>query len=339
MKALIKYHSYKREEVHDIFSPETRFVPQGGPWGQSGIVKVPDRDGDYVFFVTFGQSQADHSFDEYITENGILTWQSQPSQTLSERRIRQFIRHDHISNNIYLFLRTERRTKEYTYLGRLAYVDHDLERQNPVYFKWQILDWDIPWHVLQNVNLNLTPNIDLGSAVQVVRETDVETAPPRRVNRKKGKSTRDFRGRFVDYAENEKDNRDLGLAGEMFILECEMKYLREIGREDLASKIVHIPEKEGDGVGYDIRSFELTGEPKYIEVKTTSGGANTPFMISANELAFSKANPNRYHVYRVFEFDFSTKLGRFYKIKGDLSEHFTLLPALYSASRFFTEEE
>ncbi|HCF55246.1 MAG TPA: DUF3883 domain-containing protein [Bacillus sp. (in: Bacteria)] len=44
---------------------------------------------------------------------------------------------------------------------------------------------------------------------------------------------------------------------------------------------------EGDGVGFDISSFDLDDNPKYIEVKTTSGGKRTPFMISANEVAFS----------------------------------------------------
>ncbi|HDR4901647.1 DUF3883 domain-containing protein [Bacillus wiedmannii] len=44
---------------------------------------------------------------------------------------------------------------------------------------------------------------------------------------------------------------------------------------------------EGDGVGFDISSFDLDDNPKYIEVKTTSGGKGTPFMISANEVAFS----------------------------------------------------
>lgn len=338
MKSLIKYYSYTREEVHDIFSPETKFVPQGGPWGQSGIVRVPDRDGDYVFFVSFGQRQADHTFDEYITEDGILTWQSQPSQTLSEKRIKQLIEHDHSKNNIYLFLRTDRKTTRYTYLGRLAYVEHDSEREKPVYFKWQILDWDIPLSVLNEIKLRLVPRVE-DSSIHAIRETPIEVAPPRRETRRFGRMTRDFRGRFVDYAENERERKVLGRAGEVFIIEYEAKYLRESGKGDLAEKIVHIPEKEGDGVGYDIRSFKSNGEAKYIEVKTTSGGINTPFMITANELAFSKANLDKFYLYRVFEFDHISKIGRFYINKGDLSEHFTLLPTHYRATRFLSEED
>ena len=57
---LIRYKDYSREEVHNIFSGDSTFTPQAGTWGLQGIVSIPDRDGDYVFFVTFGQSQSGH---------------------------------------------------------------------------------------------------------------------------------------------------------------------------------------------------------------------------------------------------------------------------------------
>ncbi len=57
MRELRLWEAYDRREVHDIFSPNTTFVPQAGTWGLQGIVRVPDHLGDYVFFVTFGQSK------------------------------------------------------------------------------------------------------------------------------------------------------------------------------------------------------------------------------------------------------------------------------------------
>ena len=78
-RKLIKYKDYSRKEVHDIFAPNTSFTSGAGKWGLWGIVNIPDRENDYVFFVTYGRSQAQHKFEEYITEDGILTWQSQPS--------------------------------------------------------------------------------------------------------------------------------------------------------------------------------------------------------------------------------------------------------------------
>ena len=51
-RPLEKYKDYTREEVHAIFSPNTRFTPQSGSWGLQGIIQIPGRDGDFVFFVT-----------------------------------------------------------------------------------------------------------------------------------------------------------------------------------------------------------------------------------------------------------------------------------------------
>lgn len=156
MPELKLYSEYSRRDVHDIFSPETHFTPSSGTWGLHGIVGIPDKPGDFVFFVTFGQHQADHTFDEWITEEGIISWQSQPSQSLQDRRIQQFIHHNDQKNAIYLFLRTQR-TSNYAYLGKLKYLAHDLAREKPVYMYWQLLDWPIPAELLRQVNLNLQP--------------------------------------------------------------------------------------------------------------------------------------------------------------------------------------
>ena len=127
MRSLISYEDYSRKEVHDIFAPLTPFTIQRGTWGLQGIVSIPDRPGDFVFFVTFGQQQGEHVFDEGVTEDGVLSWQSQPHQSLNDNQIRQFINHDELCNSIYLFLRTMK-GMDYTYLGKIKYLSHDSER-------------------------------------------------------------------------------------------------------------------------------------------------------------------------------------------------------------------
>jgi hypothetical protein len=82
MRNLELWQTYSRQEVHEIFSPDTAFTPQTGTWGLQGIVKFPERPGSFVFFVTFGTRQGDHDFDESISDYGVLTWQSQPKQRL-----------------------------------------------------------------------------------------------------------------------------------------------------------------------------------------------------------------------------------------------------------------
>jgi hypothetical protein len=78
MPSLELYHDYTRKEVHDIFAPDAPFTPQSGTWGLHGIIVVPNRPHDFLFFVTFGQQQGTHVFDEGITDTGVLSWQSQP---------------------------------------------------------------------------------------------------------------------------------------------------------------------------------------------------------------------------------------------------------------------
>ncbi len=105
-KPLRLYEDYTREEVNGIFEPETDFVPQAGRWGISGLIELKDRPGDYVFLVTFGKREGDHEFDEGVTTEGFLRWQSQPKQVLSDRHVRQLIAHDSDRNTLHLFLRT-----------------------------------------------------------------------------------------------------------------------------------------------------------------------------------------------------------------------------------------
>jgi hypothetical protein len=121
-------------------------------------VTIPDRPGDLVLFITFGQQQGRHIFDEDITEEGVLSWQSQPKQALHDRQIQQLIHHDELTHALYLFLRT-RKNVPYTYLGNLKYLAHDAEREYPVWFQWQIQDWHLPPEVRQRMGLAWQPAI------------------------------------------------------------------------------------------------------------------------------------------------------------------------------------
>jgi hypothetical protein len=54
-------------------------------------------------------------------------------------------------------------------------------------------------------------------------------------------------------------NRALGKAGEAFVLDLERHRLTQAERPDLARKIRWVAAEDGDGAGYDIRSFAATG--------------------------------------------------------------------------------
>ncbi len=140
MKELKRYMTYSRKEVHNIFFPEEPYT-NGGYW-QSSQVKIDKTNKDYIFFVTYGSKQKDYEFNEFIDADGILHWQSQPGQSLKNERIQDFISHDYKKNNIYLFLRTNKKSK-YTYLGLLKYISYDPSTEKPVHFKWKILGYEV----------------------------------------------------------------------------------------------------------------------------------------------------------------------------------------------------
>jgi hypothetical protein len=135
--------------------------------------------------------------------------------------------------------------------------------------------------------------------------------------------------RDVNYLEREARNASLGLAGEMFALDVEHRRLREAGRRDLADRIEHVSQTRGDGLGYDILSFDIDDRERLIEVKTTSFGPMTPFFASKREVAVSEERSTHFSVYRVFKFRESPRV---FVLPGSLRESCILDPVQYRAA-------
>ena len=104
------------------------------------------------------------------------------------------------------------------------------------------------------------------------------------------------------------------------MLSNEKEDLVKAGRADLAKRVVHVSAIEGDGAGYDIRSFNPDGKVRYIEVKTTKGGISTPFFMAINEVRFSELRSKNYVLYRLFEFQIATRSGKIFKVKGNIKD-------------------
>ena len=138
-----------------------------------------------------------------------------------------------------------------------------------------------------------------------------------------------FRAVKRDYLEREAKNRSLGLAGEEFVVQFEHWRLLELGQQRLADKVEHVSQSKGDGLGYDVLSFESDGKERLIEVKTTTFGRETPFFVSQGELALSKTSTNQFHLYRLFKF---RKSPRLFDLPGSLDLNCLLDPVTYKAS-------
>lgn len=138
-----------------------------------------------------------------------------------------------------------------------------------------------------------------------------------------------FKGKKgVDYTKIDEQNRDLGKAGEIWAVNYEKERLRE---KEINFEVRHASLLDGDGLGYDILSVEDDGiTPRYIEVKTTTGGAYQPFFFSVNELKRSIQEDSHYYLYRICNFKSAVNQADVVIVKGSLAE-LDALPVSYKA--------
>lgn len=133
----------------------------------------------------------------------------------------------------------------------------------------------------------------------------------------------------IDFSERERRNRQLGERAEKFVLRMEKQRLIAEGRPDLAADVEWSSERRGDGLGYDIRSFDAScDQERFLEVKATNSGKYLPFFISENERAFSHDFSDAFRLYRVYEFATAPK---FFILPGAIEQHVQLLPQNYRA--------
>jgi hypothetical protein len=102
-----------------------------------------------------------------------------------------------------------------------------------------------------------------------------------------------------------------------------------LGANHLAEKVQHVSQTRGDGLGFDILSFESSGKERFIEVKTTSFGQKTPFFVSANEVRFARQNADQFRLYRLFDFRAAPRL---FELDGEIEKHCALDASTYRAT-------
>ena len=123
-------------------------------------------------------------------------------------------------------------------------------------------------------------------------------------------------------------NRGLGRQGEERIFLHEQASLRDAGRADLARAVRWVSQEDGDGAGYDIRSFDPFGRERLIEVKTTVGQSTTPFFLSENERSFAEERPDAFRITRLYDF---ARKPRAFELAPPLDKCVMLKPATWRA--------
>jgi hypothetical protein len=166
------------------------------------------------------------------------------------------------------------------------------------------------------------PSLDLS---QIIVEPPEKIIAPSRTD----KPWLSRRGQRINFAEKDAAVRKLGKLGEEFVYHLERLRLKEAGRDDLASKVQWVAQSIGDGLGFDILSFDDADDSeRMLEVKATGLGKFFPFYVTANEVRCSDDIPDQFHLFRVFN------LGReqqIYILNGSLKILCQLEPVLFRA--------
>ncbi|WP_281846768.1 DUF3883 domain-containing protein [Olleya namhaensis] len=128
-----------------------------------------------------------------------------------------------------------------------------------------------------------------------------------------------FNGSITNHIQNNKENKRIGDLGELFVIQLEKDKLLQANKPKLAKKVAHHAKDLGDGLGYDVLSFDAEGNKMFIEVKATKSTKNTPFFITRNELERSKQEQDNFFIYRVYNFNDEILKGDVLVLQGDAS--------------------
>ena len=116
----------------------------------------------------------------------------------------------------------------------------------------------------------------------------------------------------IDFSSINDEKKKVGDIGEEIALIYEKKRLEEIGRKDLADLVIHSAKEEGDGLGYDIKSYNADGSVLYIEVKTTKQNMFDLFYLSKKEEKVAEemySKGDKYLIYRIYNLNLNNGTG------------------------------
>ena len=144
-------------------------------------------------------------------------------------------------------------------------------------------------------------------------------------------STRTTSARKTDFDALNKKKKTIGTFGEILIYNDEVDKVYNLG---LNKQVDHKSVSEGDGLGYDILSYDEYGNELYIEVKTTESNTPDSFYLTPKEISVCQEKMEAYRVYRVYSLN---RTSGTYKVEvytgTELIELFDFVPVSYVARR------
>tara|TARA_Y100001936_G_scaffold133493_1_gene130546 strand:+ start:824 stop:1798 length:975 start_codon:yes stop_codon:yes gene_type:complete len=303
-----KKSKYSRFEVHKIVTGK-----DDGPsfdMGRTGYGRIGN---DLFIFMNIGVPGRDGlDYKNYYDERTEAVSWCAKRDTHSDQPLMQKIINGDL--NLYLFARWDIEENDWTYLGKghvISFEDNvavaDKDGKDAICMEYQL--------TCRGIEEDITDNeIELGKLI-------LKDTKPRKKIKKKTKRT--FKGKKNrDYLLKAATDKKTGDLGELLVLEYEKNRLINEGKKELSHSVEHISQTEGDGAGYDIKSFSNDGKVKYIEVKTTKSNLSTDFFMTPSELDFSKLHANNYFLYRVYDLKIKPLSGSLYIYNGNILDSF-----------------
>jgi Domain of unknown function (DUF3883) len=87
-----------------------------------------------------------------------------------------------------------------------------------------------------------------------------------------------------------------------------------------------VAREDGDGLGYDALSFEVSGGVPHTELKTTALAPEAPFYMSSAELDFARGHAETYRLCRVARVDDGLQ---FLVLRGGIAADVEMTPVTY----------
>lgn len=135
-------------------------------------------------------------------------------------------------------------------------------------------------------------NIDHFNIVTI--DDVIKNISSKKTNRNK---IRESKPKKIDYKEVDIKKIQNGTDAEEYVYETFKKELLILGENELSSKVEWSSKVKGDGLGYDIITYDpITKNEIYVEVKSTEGLSDN-FNMSINEISFAENHPNNYKLY------------------------------------------
>lgn len=150
-------------------------------------------------------------------------------------------------------------------------------------------------------------------------------------NEKKESQNRKVTHRKIDFNALNKRQKKLGTFGECLILKDEENKLLDKG---ISKPVEHVAITKGDGLGYDILSYDEYNNEIFIEVKTTKSNMIENFYLTAKELEICRDKKKQFKLYRVYNLNMSLKTYNVEVFDGEeLLKIFDLVPVSYVAKK------